>query len=111
MDRDQEQDAREAELDRREAALTARVKLAEDILAAAEARDHDADHRDDAAAQRDRTSDLAAFVATDGSYGDDAPARRNAALDRLHSKGDRFSSADDRLALSRDVDPEEAPEP
>jgi hypothetical protein len=111
MGADRDDEAREAELNRREAALAARVELAEAILAAAAERDDDAEHRDVAASTRDREADLVAFVAKDGdSYGDNASARRNAAMDRMHAKDDRSSAAEDREALTEDAAPDGSPE-
>lgn len=70
----------------------------------------DADRRDDVATARDRVSDeranaadLLAFVDTTKTYPGHRE-RREAALDRSHSKRDRESSADDRARLTEDVD-------
>ena len=112
MGEHRDQDARAADLDRREAAQDVRDELAGNILAAAAERDDEADQRDDVASERDRAADLAAFLAADGqSYGDAAPARRDAALDRMHSKDDRASAAGDRDALTQDAEPDGPPEP
>jgi DMSO/TMAO reductase YedYZ molybdopterin-dependent catalytic subunit len=102
--RDRDADAREKELDRREAALGARITEAESILEDAEGRDADAAERDEVAAERDREEDLKAFLSRDVAYGDDAPLRRHAAIDRGHAKGDRVDSAEDRQKLTEDLD-------
>jgi uncharacterized protein (DUF3084 family) len=100
---------READLERREAAVTARgvalaerMEAAEEILAAADERDARADLRDAAADQRERDLDRARLLDRSDSseYGDDWPERRNAGLDRRHSKEDREASHEDRIQLT-----------
>lgn len=108
-------DEREADLDRREAALSRRIAVAQAVLDAADERDALAEDRDGRATKRDRDADLLAFVdpTRPDSYGWDTPERRDAALDRVHAQGDRFSAADDRTALTADLDAgsEADPEP
>lgn len=89
---------------RREAALAARVESARQVLAAATARDDEADGRDDLAVERDRAASMKAFTTPDGPYPQDLEARRNAAIDRHSSKGDRTSAAADRTALTEPPD-------
>jgi hypothetical protein len=93
---------REAEVTAREAALEERREAAGAILAAADERDSVSDARDAAADKREHDLDLAEFLApTDKTgYGGSWPERRNAALDRAHSKDDRVASHDDRGALT-----------
>ncbi len=100
--REAEVAAREAEVAAREAALAERSEAAEAILDAADKRDATADARDVAADKRENDHDRTQLLATDNAhgYGGDWPERRNAALDRGHSKGDRTSSHDDRVALT-----------
>jgi hypothetical protein len=106
-ERDRRAEEREADLDRREDALAHRMRAAEDILAAAEQRDTDADARDVGADTRELARDKARFLGTDDAYGSELPGRRDAALDRLHAKGDREASHEDRVALTGEIeDPE-----
>jgi uncharacterized protein (DUF3084 family) len=106
-ERDETAGEREAVLERREAALAAResamssrMEAADDILAAADQRDAEADERDAGADTREREVDRAQLLAKGDGYGNDLPARRGAALDREHAKGDRAASQDDRIALT-----------
>jgi hypothetical protein len=117
-ERDRLADEREAALDRREATLTAReanlaerMDAAQEILAAADQRDAVADARDVGAESREQRLDRAQFIAKGDKYGNDLPARRGAALDREHAKGDRSASGDDRIALTEELDEPEAPRP
>jgi hypothetical protein len=101
--------AREAALAEGEAALAERMESAQDILAAGEQRDAIADARDVGAETREHDLDRARFLAPTGhDYGDDLPERRGAAADRVHSKGDRGASHDDRIALTETKDEPEA---
>lgn len=100
-------EAREAELDDREAAvtvreelLTSRLESAHRILAAAAERDAVADARDAGAETRDLHEDRAQFLASRHVYGQHLGQRRDAALDRLHAKGNRTASQGDRIALA-----------
>jgi hypothetical protein len=79
-----------------------RTGAAAAVLAAADERDSVADARDAAADKREHELDLAEFLAPpdETGYGGDWPERRNAALDRAHSKDDRAASHDDRGALT-----------
>jgi hypothetical protein len=90
----------------REAFLGRRMTAAEEILAAADERDAAGDARDTAADNRENDSDRAKLVAPPETYGygDDWPERRNAGLDRVHSKDDRAASHDDRIHLTQDYD-------
>lgn len=97
-------EAREARVARREAALAARAESAQRVLAAAEARDGEADGRDDVAVERDRAASMEAFTTPDGPYPQDLEARRHAAIDRHSSKDDRTSAASDRTALTEPPD-------
>lgn len=102
-----------AEADNREAVLTAREILQNDrekkvqqIIAAADERDDEADARDALADKRDQAASLAAFLSTGHTYDATLKARRSAAGDRLDSKIDRKSSAQDRSELT-DGDPDD----
>jgi multidrug efflux pump subunit AcrA (membrane-fusion protein) len=93
---------REAEVTAREAALKDRTEAAEAILAAADERDSVTDARDAAADKRENDLDRAEFLAPPdkSGYAGNWPERRNAALDRAHSRADRTASHDDRDALT-----------
>lgn len=80
---------------------------ADEILAAADARDVDADARDAAAVERENAFDKEDFLADEGTYGHYWPERRAAGRDRAHSKDDRTASHDDRIALTEDQDEDE----
>lgn len=98
---------READVEAREAALAARVEATQEILTAADQRDVVSDARDVEAEHREQDLDLAEMLASDDEYGEHWPERRNAGLDRGHSKGNRAASHDDRIALTEDqVEPE-----
>ncbi|ONI74339.1 hypothetical protein BWI15_13560 [Kribbella sp. ALI-6-A] len=71
------------------------------IVAAADERDRLADKRDVAADDRDRAASLEAFLG-DGDYSPGHKARLSAGMDRVDSKVDRLSAADDRSNLTRD---------
>lgn len=103
-ERDEDLKAREAEVTRLEAALAERAASAEDLIDAAVERDADADQRDEVAIERDRQASLAAFTTQDGPYLHDLEARRDAALNRMQSKDDRTSFAEDRDALRAEHD-------
>ena len=83
--------AKREQLADREEALAARLRAAGEILEAADERDAKAEIRDETSAERDHVADLAAFVHPENGepYGVDHPARRHAALDRVHAKDDR----------------------
>ncbi len=70
-----------------------------EILAAAEARDEQADARDTAARKRDSAASLHSFL-NDDEYDATLKARRSAAMDRSDSRTDRDSSAEDRSRLT-----------
>lgn len=113
-DHDRDLKALEAELARRKAALAAHQDSTDEILLAAEIRDEHADARDRDSADRDRDADRDAFTSPDNGagYGADLPARRHAAMDRLHSGDDRRAAARDRTALTDSTgDPEDPKEP
>ena len=80
------------------------MAAAEEILAAADERDAIADARDAAADKRENDLDRARLLAPPDTYGygDDWPERRNAGLDRAHSKDDRAASHDDRIHLTQE---------
>lgn len=84
-----------------------RRDAADEILAAADARDDDADARDAAAVERENAFDKEDFMRPEGTYSDHWPERRAAGLDREHSKDDRTASHDDRVALTEDQDGDE----
>ena len=111
-DHDRDPQAPEAELARRKAALAAHQDSNEEILLAAEIRDEHADARDRDSADRDRDADRDAFTSPDNGagYGADLPARRHAAMDRLHSGDDRRAAARDRTALTDSTENLEDPE-
>ena len=76
-----------------------REQQTQDILDDADERDQRADARDSVADDRDRAASLQSFLHDDdGSSG--LKARRAAGMDRLDSKADRASAADDRSKLS-----------
>jgi signal transduction histidine kinase len=81
-----------------------RLQTAEELLAAADARDTRAGIRDMAADDRQREASFSYFLLGQDSheYEHDAdfPARRAAAMDRLDSLADRVSAASDRAWLS-----------
>lgn len=93
---------READVEAREAALASRMEAAQEILTSADERDAIADARDVAAEHREQDLDLAEMLASEAEYGEHWPERRNAGLDRGHSKGNRAASHDDRIALTED---------
>ena len=103
-EREADLERREAEVAAREDALAERGEATEAIPDAADKRDATADARDVAADKREDDHDLAQLLSPDNEhgYGGDWPERRNAALDRGQSKGDRTSSHDDRMALTED---------
>lgn len=109
---DEDLERREARVSAREAALDERMEAAEAILAAADERDAISDARDVAADKREHDLDLAEFLSPKdkAGYGGDWPERRNAALDRAHSKGDRTASHEDRDALTESPEDPEDPE-
>jgi hypothetical protein len=100
-------------MDNPEAVLTARETFQDDreqkvqnIIAAADERDEEADARDAVADERDQAASLAAFLSPGDDYDLTLKARRSAAVDRLDSKIDRASSAQDRSELT-DGDPDD----
>lgn len=97
--RDRALTRRERRAEARETAQADRSEHEQDILAGAADRDDDADARDSVADERDESVSRAAFVA-DRDYGPALAARRSAAVDRLLSKTDRTSSAEDRANLT-----------
>jgi hypothetical protein len=94
--------ALEAQFYAREAAQAERRRKESDILMAAAARDNKAEARDAEADRRDREADLRAFLHDQAYSVDYIQARRFAALDRLESKSDRKSAAEDRSQLTAD---------
>ena len=60
--------------------------------------------REVAAGQREIDLDRAEFTGADGGYWEHWPERRDASVDRTHSKEDRSASRDDRIALSGNDD-------
>jgi hypothetical protein len=73
------------------------------ILQDADDRDEVSDARDVTADDREGAASLAAFLSHEPD-GSQLEVRRAAALDRLHSKTDRASAADDRGELARSID-------
>ena len=105
--REHDADAREAALDTREkaaaakeSALARRDQETQAILDAADERDLQADERDAAAGERDQAASLDSFL-RDADYSPGHKARLSAGMDRVDSKADRTSSADDRSNLTR----------
>jgi hypothetical protein len=86
----------------RETAFAERMRVAQEILAAAAYRDARADARDLAAERRENEHDLLEFLAPGGDYGRDWPERRAPCLDREQAKDDRKAARRDRLALAQD---------
>jgi hypothetical protein len=89
-----------ANLIARESLQDDREEKVQQIIAAAEERDDEADVRDNLADKRDQAASLAAFLSTGHTYDETLKARRSAAADRLDSKNDRTSSARDRSELT-----------
>jgi hypothetical protein len=98
------QDAREARADVSEAVRADRKEQTQHILDVADERDIEADARDSAAHKRDMDASLESFL-HDDKYGQALKARRAAAGDRMHSKADRNSSAEDRSSLTEEAPP------
>ncbi|MEV5967171.1 hypothetical protein AB0L70_35705 [Kribbella sp. NPDC051952] len=105
--REHDADSRDAALDTRERAADARESAQagsdqanQAILAAADERDKAADVRDALADERDRAASLDSFL-RDADYGPGHKARMSAGMDRVDSKDDRISAADDRSNLTR----------
>jgi hypothetical protein len=97
-------DVRESRVQAQESRQVERKVEVETVLANAARRDEVSDARDAAAGQRDMTANLQAWL--DGNEGHaHSAARRQALDDRLHSKGDRTSSAADRSILAEDDAP------
>jgi hypothetical protein len=106
-EREHDADSREAALDTRERAAEARESAQagrdqenQAILAAADERDKAADVRDADADERDRAASLDSFL-RDADYSPGHKARMSAGMDRVDSKDDRLSAADDRSNLTR----------
>ena len=95
-------EGRLAALAARETVFAERMRFAQEILAAADARDALADARDLAADRRENEHDLLEFLAPGGDYGRDWPDRRAAGLDREQAKDDRKAARRDRVALAQD---------
>ncbi|TCC08506.1 hypothetical protein [Kribbella soli] len=107
-EREHDADLREAALDTRERAVEAgesaqagRDQENQAILAAADERDRAADGRDAVADERDKAASLESFL-RDADYSPGHKARMSAGMDRVDSKDDRLSAADDRSNLTRD---------
>jgi hypothetical protein len=94
-------DARERRTQAREASTIARGEKTDKILAEADDRDDEADERDTVADRRERAASLDSFL---GHQTFDAAldARYSAATDRIASKANRTSSAEDRSELTAD---------
>jgi hypothetical protein len=84
----------------RESLQDGREEKVQQIIAAADERDDEADVRDAVADKRDQAASLAAFLSSGHTYDETLKARRSAAADRLDSKSDRASSARDRSELT-----------
>jgi hypothetical protein len=102
-ERETEVEVREDQLGARDAAQEERKRRDHRILAAAEDRDDKADARDAEADRRDAEADFNSFM-HDEAYGANIQARRSAALDRLASRSDRRSAAEDRIHLAAEVE-------
>lgn len=112
--RDAAAEEREHAADEREAALEVRESLADEVLAAqdsrgtntrrvlddAERRDQVSDARDASANEREVAASRAAFLDHANSSNHQTGIRRDAALDRSHSKSDRTAAATDRMELA-----------
>lgn len=107
--RDEALDAREALTAGREVAQADRRVQEQLILAGAAERDDDADARDVLADKRDEAVSLHAFLADEEDFGPALEARRSAAVDRLLSKTDRTSSAQDRADLTGESTEKQVP--
>ena len=99
-ERDMALDAREALTAGREVAQADRRVHEQQILAGAAERDDEADAPDVVADKRDQAVSLNAFLAGRDDFGPALEARRSAAVDRLSSKTDRTSSAQDLADLT-----------
>ncbi|WP_328326049.1 hypothetical protein OHA70_37085 [Kribbella sp. NBC_00382] len=93
-------DTRERAAEARESAQAGRDQENQAILAAADERDKAADRRDAVADERDRAASLDSFL-RDADYSPGHKARMSAGLDRVESRDDRISAADDRSNLTR----------
>ena len=90
----------------RESDRTRRQSETDKILVDADQRDEAATARDVVSNKREMAADLKAVLDRVESYAG-LDARRAAALDRSHAKGDREASAQDRAELTRaDPDPD-----
>jgi hypothetical protein len=112
-ERERVADERDSVADEREAALRAReIRTAardagresravetQKVLADAASRDERADARDAVADDREQAASLDSFLLPSDEFDVAIKARRLSAMDRLHSKTDRSSSADDRSKL------------
>ena len=112
-ERDSRADKREAALDQREIRSAAREAGSESravetqkVLADAASRDDLADARDLAADDREQAASLDLFVHPITEHDAAIRARRLSAMDRLDSKTDRSSSAEDRSRLSESDQPD-----
>ena len=94
-------DTRERVAEAKESARAGRDEENQAILAAADERDKAADIRDAVADERDRAASLDSFL-RDADYSPAHKARMSAGMDRVDSKDDRLSAADDRSILTRD---------
>lgn len=92
-------DARESQLDARDYRQVERKDEVDNVLSQAAQRDEVAEARDVAAGKRDMAANLHAWL-HDLDDRPDAEARQDALDDRLHSAGDRESSAVDRSVLA-----------
>ena len=106
--RERKAEQREAALDTRENNIRAEEAAGADlkeevqaILDDADERDRQADARDSQADDRDRADSFESFL-HDKDFTPGARARRAAGIDRLDSKSDRASAADDRSRLTED---------
>jgi hypothetical protein len=107
-DREKMLDERERLLDSHEVRAAARAASQADrqdrdqgILADARQRDNQAEARDEAADERDRSTSQHSFL-HDHEYDAALKARRSSALDRMDSQTDRTSAATDRSRLTED---------
>jgi hypothetical protein len=94
-------DADEVQADARAAYRVDRQDRDQGILADAQQRDNQAEARDDAANERDRSTSQHSFL-HDDEYDAALKARRSSALDRMDSQTDRTSAASDRSRLTED---------
>jgi hypothetical protein len=102
-------DSHEVRVGARDAYRAERQDRDQGILADARQRDNQAEARDVAADERDRSTSQHSFL-HDHEYDAALKARRSSALDRMDSQTDRTSAATDRSRLTEDDSPPNAPE-